>query len=162
MMISDARSLLATHHWAEAEEAFRDLQEEFPGRADVNLGLVRALLAQGVGCEALDYLKLVRDGKEMAQGELLRPLAHFLCDTSDMPDDLDDLEPLEAQYRQAGRLLTRSNFEAALDGLIDVLRQDKRYRKGEAKEVMLGLFELLGENNTLTQQYRSELASVLF
>lgn len=160
--ISDARSLLATHHWAEAENAFRDLQEEFPGRADVNLGLVQALLAQGEGSEALDLLQLVRDGQEVRQAELLRPLARYLYDTASLLDDLDDLDPMEAQYRQAGRLLMHGNFEAALDGLIEVLRQDKRYRKGEAKEVMLGLFELLGENNTLTGQYRSELASVLF
>ncbi len=49
-----------------------------------------------------------------------------------------------------------------MDGLLDVLRQDKRYRKGEAKDVLLALFELLGDEDPLTRTYRSELASVLF
>ncbi len=162
MAINEAKSLLATHHWADAEAAFRELQDERPGRADINLGLARALLAQGDGSEAVGYLKRVRDGKELAQAELLRPLAQFLSDTANASNDPDDLEPLLVQYYQAGRLLRRGNFEAGMDGLIDVLRQDKRYRQGEAKEVLLGLFELLGDSNTLTQQYRAELASVMF
>lgn len=162
LAISDAKSLLATHHWAEAEDAFRILLEQYPHRAELNLGLARALLAQGDGCEAVDLLKTVRDGKELAQAETLRPLAKFLCEVSESTTDPDEQEPLEAQYHQAGRLFIRSNHEAALDGLIDVLRQDKRHRKGEAKNVVLGIFELLGADNTLTQQYRTELASVLF
>jgi len=162
MAISDAKSLLATQHWAEAEGAFQDLYDEFPGRVEVSLGVARAMLAQGNGCEALGFLKQARDGKAHSQAELLRPLAKFLCDTADALDAFDEMEPLEVQYRQAGRLLMRDNFEAAMDGLIDVLRQDKRYRKGEPQKVLLGLFELLGDNNTLTQQYRNELAMVLF
>ena len=49
-----------------------------------------------------------------------------------------------------------------MDGLLDVLRQDKQYLKGEPKNVMLALFELLGDADPLTQTYRNELASVLF
>jgi thioredoxin-like negative regulator of GroEL len=46
--------------------------------------------------------------------------------------------------------------------LIDILRQDKHYRDGLPRKIMLGLFEILGNEDTLTQQYRQELASVLF
>ncbi|PID84672.1 MAG: hypothetical protein CSB13_12015, partial [Chloroflexi bacterium] len=36
--------------------------------------------------------------------------------------------------------------------------QDKSYRHGEAQNVMLGVFELLGESDSLTQAYRQSLA----
>jgi putative thioredoxin len=49
-----------------------------------------------------------------------------------------------------------------MDQLLEVLRQDKRYRQGEPRLVMLALFELLGEDNPLTREYRNKLASVLF
>jgi putative thioredoxin len=49
-----------------------------------------------------------------------------------------------------------------MDGLLDILRQDKRYRNGQIRKVLIGLFELLGEQNPMTGQYRKELASVLF
>ncbi len=160
--LDDAKSLLATHHWSEAELAYGDLIQTFPHRADVNLGLASALIAQGDGCEALIYLQTIRDGKELAQAEQMMPLAKFLCRIAKDTTNPEDLEPLEAQYQQAGRLLMRGNFEAGMDGLIDVLRQNKRYRKEEPKKVLLGIFALLGDNNTLTQQYRTELASVMF
>jgi thioredoxin-like negative regulator of GroEL len=49
-----------------------------------------------------------------------------------------------------------------MDGLLETLRRDKRYRKGEPRLVMLGIFELLGEDDPRTLEYRRELASVLF
>ena len=49
-----------------------------------------------------------------------------------------------------------------MDGLLDLLRQDKNYRRGEPKAVLLGLFELLGDDDAMTREYRDELASILF
>jgi len=49
-----------------------------------------------------------------------------------------------------------------LDGLLDILKQNKKYRNGLAQKVILALFELLGEDNELTRSYRAELASILF
>jgi len=49
-----------------------------------------------------------------------------------------------------------------MDGLLDILRQEKRYRNGEPRRVMLGIFEILGDDNPVTITYRNELASVLF
>jgi putative thioredoxin len=69
---------------------------------------------------------------------------------------------LQAGLYQAGRLIVRGNLPAAMDGLIDILRQDKRYRAGLPKNVLLALFALLGDDDPLTRQYRDELASVLF
>ena len=69
---------------------------------------------------------------------------------------------IEAQYRQAARILRRGNFAGALDGLLEVLRQEKGYRDGQAKAVVLGIFALLGDEDPLTQRYRPQLAMVLF
>jgi putative thioredoxin len=49
-----------------------------------------------------------------------------------------------------------------MDGMIDILRQNKHYRNDEVRKVLLGLFEVLGGNHPLSQQYRRELAMVLF
>ncbi|MCZ7672809.1 MAG: tetratricopeptide repeat protein [Chloroflexi bacterium] len=90
------------------------------------------------------------------------PLAEFLCKIDTAWDDADDVTPLEAQYRQAAHLLKRGKYAPGLDGLIDILRQDKRFDKGRAKSIVLALFELLGNEDDLTQQYRKELGTVLF
>lgn len=156
-----ANSLLATRHWSEAEEAFRDLLLDFPNYPSAQLNLAKALLAQAQGCEAQDLLNDILHSPLMINVERLLPLARFLCRSEESTDDFD-VEPIEAQYRRAAHLLQQKNFEAAMDGLLDVLRQDKRYKNGEPKDVMLALFELLGDQDPLTQSYRSELASILF
>ena len=74
----------------------------------------------------------------------------------------DESGSLAAQYRHAAHLIQRGNFSAALDGLMEILRQDKHYADGEAKAAVLGLFALLGQNDELTRQYRSQLAMILF
>ena len=158
--LNDAQSLLATRHWVKAEQAFRDLLQEHPNRPDVALNLARALLAQGEGCEARDFLKGMKDGPELAQAEKLLPLANYLCAVAEDIADDEELPSFEVQYRQAARLISRGNLAAAMDGLLDLLRQDKNY--GQARQVMLGLFALLGDDDDLTQAYRTELATVLF
>ncbi|MFZ1399634.1 MAG: thioredoxin [Candidatus Promineifilaceae bacterium] len=158
--LDDAESLLATRHWAKAEQMLRDLLEEHTYRPDVALNLAKALLAQGEGCEARDFLKTVKDGQELIEAEKLLPLANYLCLIAEDLTDEAELPGLEVQYRQGARLISRGNLEAAMDGLLDVLRQNKRY--GQARQVMLALFALLGDDDDLTQTYRTELATVLF
>lgn len=157
----EANSMLATRHWPEAEDAFRELLDSSPQHNGAKLGLARALLAQGLGCEAQELLKVIRQGPELVQVDRLLPLAIYLCNLESDFDELD-VEPIEAQYRQAGRLLQRGNVEAAMDGYLDILRQDKQFRGGEPKNVLLGLFELLGDDDPLTGSYRRELAMILF
>jgi putative thioredoxin len=157
----EASSLLATRHWIDAETAFRSLLESYPQYNNAKLGLARTLLAQGMGCEAQDLLKEVHDGPKMVQADRLLPLAQYLC-TIDMESADPDVDPLDAQYLRAGRLLQRGNIEAAMDGMLDILREDKQFRKGQPRKLMLGIFELLGDDDPLTQDYRRELAMILF
>jgi putative thioredoxin len=156
-----ANSLLATRHWREAEEAYRDLLLEYPNYPGASLNLAKSLLAQAQGCEAQTLLEDCLKSPQMLRAERLLPLAKYLCRTESTSEEFD-IESIEAQYRHASHLLQHDNLEAAMDGLLDVLRQDKGYRKGEPKNVMLALFELLGDGDPLTQAYRSELALVLF
>ena len=72
------------------------------------------------------------------------------------------METLEAQYCQSARLLARGQHAAGMDGLLEVLRCDKKFRKGEPKLVILAMFALLGEEDPLIREYRDELASILF
>lgn len=162
LALRGANSLLATRHWEEAEQAFRDLLLDFPNYPEANINLAKSLLAQALGCEAKELLENEIHGPLMLNAERLLPLARYLCRNEDGLDDDFDIEPIEAQYRRSAHLLRQDNLEAAMDGLLDVLRQDKRYRDKEPRDVMLGLFELLGDDDPMTQSYRNELASVLF
>jgi putative thioredoxin len=93
----------------------------------------------------------------------LMPMVKFLMLVEGREsDDHLEMTPIEAEYRQSARLLASGKPAPALDGLLDVLRQNKEYKQGKAKEVLLSIFEFLGNADPLTGAYRRELASLLY
>jgi len=159
--VEKAASLLATRHWPEAEAAFRAVLDREESDSRAALGLTHALLMQGRGIEALEILDHFPPGQEWAAAERLKPLASLLASV-DRGETEESGDPLTAQLYRAIRLVARGNLPAAMDGLLDILRQNKTYRKGLPKDLLLALFALLGEGDPLTREYREELASVLF
>lgn len=146
-----------------AEQAFLDVLDEEPELAPAMLGLSKALLLQGRGLEASEILNSITDDRLFSQVQNLKPLAGALAEIETAePLDVLAAEPLEAAYEHSLRLAARGNLEAALDGLLDILRQDKRYRDGAARKMVVALLELLDEKSELTRAYRKELAMVLF
>lgn len=160
LSLEKAVSLLGEHCWAEAEEIFRDLDSQDPDQPAVLLGLIKALLAQGKSSEANFLLKGFPASREYNAAQILSPLAEEMIkhERSELPDETD----LDAMYQNSIRLAIRGNHPAALDGLLEILRQDKRYRGEKVRLVYLAILELLGPDDPDGRQYRSELTAVLF
>ena len=144
--------LLAERKWAEAEAAYGE------GNAP-SLGLAKALVAQGKGQEAVAVLDAIENHEELAGAEALKPLARLY---STPIDDGIGREDLDALLRRSAELVTAGDYPAAMDALLEVMRGDKRYRSDTPRKVMLAIFELLGEQDPLTQAYRRKLASALY
>lgn len=159
--VNEAMSLLGTRHWKEAEAAFRDVWMKDETSAPAALGLLKALLMQGKASDAVDVLHTFPGGAEWATAQKLAPLANLMAEAELQGGDVES-DPLAPQLAQAARLISLGNLPAAMDGLLDILRQDKGYRDGLPKQVMLALFVLLGDQDPMTRQYREEMASILF
>ena len=160
LALEKAISLLTQEEWSQAERMLREFLVKSPRNPAALLGLTRSLLAQGYVEEPVSILRDFPASKEYNTAEVIKHLAKALATVQNQPSFSDD--PLEAAYLNALRLVKRGNFEAAMDGILDILRQDKRYRNDETRRVLLALFEVLGDENPLTRQYRNELALVLF
>jgi len=159
--IEEALSMLGTRHYQEAEDAFREVLDKDEANADAALGLVESLLMSGKGREALEILEHFPAGTAWANAERYKPLAELLVEAGQQEAGSDQ-DPMEASLHQSARLIERGNLEAAMDGLLGILREDKNYRGGWVKRIMLALFELLGDQDPSTRKYREEMASVLF
>jgi putative thioredoxin len=161
LLLEKAESMVRLGQWKTAEQTYRKVTAEQPANPTALLGLAKSLLMTGQAEAGLAILQRFPPSREYAAAETLRPLAEDLKRVqSGLASSGDD--PLDAAYDRALHLVLRGNLEAAMDGLLDILRQDKRYRNGAARKAMLALFELLGDENPVTHQYRNELASVLF
>jgi putative thioredoxin len=157
LQLEKANSLLDLH---QAEKLYRELFDTAADLPATLWGLSRALLMQNKHQEALSILETFPASRLYNTAQLLLPYARDLDDLSSgsLPNETE----LDAAYRTAIRLASRGNLPAALDGLLDILRQDKRFRRDRARQVILGLLELMGENDLQSRQYRAELATVLF
>jgi putative thioredoxin len=159
--LAQAQSYIVARQWEQAESAFRGILEEDDTNAGAALGLLKSLLMSGQGSVAKQLLETFPHGDEWIEAERLKPLANIMAaveGNGPYPED----DPLAAEFFQSARLIVRGNLPAAMDGLLDILRQDKRYRDGEPKDVMLAIFAILGDEDQLARDYREELASVLF
>lgn len=118
----------------------------------------RQLLRQSKGCQALTHLRNFPAGAQANSARKLLPLAQFLCDAQ--RSGIGGSSDLDILYSQAADALRRREYSGALYNLLALLHQDKNYRGGQARQVMEGVFELLGENDSLTRAYRQQMGSI--
>jgi putative thioredoxin len=124
------------------------------------LGLMKVLLLDGNSSDAQSVFRNFPASPEYNNAEKLVPLLKALEDYrgSRLPAESD----VDAAFTSSIRLASRGNTLASIDGLLEILRQDKHYRRDRARNVLLALLDLLDQNADLTRQYRAELASILF
>lgn len=131
-----------------------------PAAADdpaARLQQARDLLKQGKGCDANAVLTSFPASPQSEPAKKLQPLAAFLCDAAQ--GKLSGASDLDNTYRQAADAIRRRDYSTGMYQLLIVINQDKQSRGGEAKKVMLALFELLGETDPLTKAYRQSLVA---
>ena len=158
--IEKGQNLITLEKWAEAEAVFQQALTIKPESPAALLGLAKSLLALGHGEEAVKILDDFPASRESSSAERLLPFARTLVNYQQnaIPKEND----LDVAFANSIRLAGSGKLAAALDGLLDTLRQDKRYRNKLAQEVVLSLLEILGVDNPKTKAYRVELSSVLF
>ena len=160
LLIEKAESLLRSKSYPEVEEVCLEVLEDEPAHPKATLFLTKSLIWQGDYVEALSILNKFPPSPEFQGAEKLKPLCETLIAGSS--EDPPAREGLDAVFFRAIDLIRRGNIPAALDGLLDVLRKDKAYRKNLPQKIILGLFELLGNDHPTTIEYRPQLANILF
>lgn len=159
LTIKRGNAQLEAQKWLEAELLFREALEHAPDHPEALLGLSKALLAQGKGYEAYSILTSFPASRQYSQAEMLIPFAGELIRLADHRPG-DEPDPKEAAYWNAVRLAGRGRIAPALDGLLDLLRQDKSDQR--IRRMILSLLELLGVDHPLSREYRKEMTSILF
>ena len=85
----------------------------------------------------------------------LPPLAELLTAREANEDDL------QLQYDTAVRLIAVDQIEAALEGLLVMLKKDKSFDDELARKTMIKVFELLGKGDAMATAYRRKMFTFL-
>lgn len=163
MMVEEARTALVSGDTAGAEHILRQVLSSKPDHQDAGTSLAALLIDHGDIDGAMIVLgKLVPDaevGRLQAAARLRRTAG----------DDITELEAAaaaapesdEAQLALATALAARSEFEPALDRLLEIVRR-KGEGKDAARQAMVDIFGVLGNDHPLTATYRKLLAAALY
>ena len=166
----EARAALQAGDRETAERILRKAMEEDPANHRVVLDLAELLIDGKAFDEAESLLRhLPMDKREDEAVKQLESRLHLARSTAEGPDDetlrqriAADDNDLEARYQLATRLLARGEYEEGLELMMGVLRKDRNFADGQARQAILDAFELLGNSGDLVSRYRRQLATVLY
>jgi putative thioredoxin len=152
-----------------AEEFYRAALAEKETHFTAMLGLGRTLLKQGKLDEGGQLLQQVPAGvAERTVADALLAQLEFRREAAGYPEaDLQaniaaDPNDVASRYRLASLLAVEERYTEALDGFLEVVRRNRKYKDDGARKAMLALFTIMGEDDPMTKTYRQKLANVLF
>ena len=168
--IDQARQRLADEDYGVAAEIFRQVVQHAPDNADARAGLARALAAQGETDQAEEILSGIPEDQA---GHPDAAAARAAVDLARQSESVGDLAALEAAAAAAPRepqvlfdlaigLFAAGRRSEAIDHLIEVLRIDRNWQDGAAREQLIQFFDVMGPTDEETVAGRRKMSSVLF
>jgi putative thioredoxin len=133
----------------QAAESHRATLANDPDNVPARAGLARLALDKGNPSEAVDYLTPVAHAPEVAE-----PLARARLGM--------ESEDAESPLANAAAQALNGAPEAALTTLLDTVRGTSGDERDHARQLMLDVFRVLGDENPLTAKYRRSLSAALF
>jgi len=162
-LVDEARDAVLAGDGETAERLFRGALLEDPAHVDAGTGLAALLIAAGDTEEALIVLGRLTPTPEV---ERMQAAARLSASRDDDVAELEALLESDAtddgvRLALARSLAARSEFEPALDHLLAIVRE-KGDRRDDARQAMLDIFGVLGNEHPLTATYRRLLTNALF
>ncbi|MFN8483919.1 MAG: thioredoxin [Anaerolineae bacterium] len=170
-VLADAGDALErTEQWEAAAGQYRAALEKKGDLAQALVGLGRVLLAQGQADEAVAALQqavddptygaaaaaLLAEANVVSQAQAAGSVEEARAKLAAEPKSVG------AQYNLAMALAADGEYREALELLLGIVRRDRRWNDDAARRAMLSLFDLMGEDNPLTREYRNKLSQALF
>ena len=158
--IDRAKMLILEGKREEAEEIYKQLLEKYPQNKALAIDVAKFFINEGKINEAIKILDTIPEYQKeyYIQAQALKELAKLkdACDNLQVESELDEL------YKKASCYTVDGNYEEALKLFLEILKKDKTYKDEAARKAMITIFNILGERDPLTKEYRKKLAMVLY
>lgn len=130
-----ARLLVLLGRTDDAEQALQALSNETKNSNDAN----------GIRAQ-LEFTRLTKNARPPEQ--LLKAIDANAKDSA-------------ARFELAAHLVLDQQYETALEHLLEIVRNDRKFKDDAARKTMLSIFELLGGKGEVVAQYRRKLSMAL-
>lgn len=149
-LVADASRAERQGRTDEAERLYRQALTQQPDHRDAALGLGGLLAMKGDAATAREILSSLRPDPEAERLLAAIEVSEWASPNGD--------SPLAAAERAAAE----GRFQEALEVFLAAVRNGSDEDKERAREAMLKVFSVLGEEDPLTTEYRRKLAAALF
>jgi len=149
---------------------YGEAQQQSPENERAIAGMIRAAVAAGENDTARDMIEGLPEAWKM-KGTIAAAISAFqLEEETEESGDLIELQqkveanPVDHQARfdLALAFYAAKRNEAAIDELLEIIRRNKDWNDGAAREQLIKIFDALGPTHELTTSGRRRLSSVLF
>lgn len=156
--LESIQQLIAAGNVQEAKAQLTQLREHHPDNQALIIATASFLIEQDDLGEAERVLAPIYEGMEaFPQAEALRNLIYLKLDSTK-----PYTHPLDEPFFKAVKATLGADYETALQGFLSLISQDRKYRDDGARKAVLMVFDLLGDENPLTKEYRKKLTSALY
>ena len=167
-LIAMGEQILSEGDAPRAANVFRQVREMAPDNPEVIGGLARALIAAGEAAEARDLLddvpEEVAKKPEIARARAALEVASApAVDTAPLEGRLAaNPNDHEARFELASAKMAAGERDAAADALLDLIRRDREWNDGAARQKFLQLLAAQGLEDQWSSAQRRRLSAVLF
>ena len=168
-LIAMGEQVLAEGDAPRAANIFRQVREMTPDNAEVIGGLARALIAAGETDEARQMLDALAEDlakkPEIARARAALEVASAApaADTAALEARLAaDADDHEARFELASAKMAAGDRDSAADALLEIVRRDREWNDGAARQRFLQLLEAQGLEDPWSSAQRRRLSALLF
>ncbi len=166
-----ANGALKSNDYGAASALFNQVLHHEAGNPDAIAGLARCYLAAGERERARELLGGV--GEEHASHPGIGSARSALALADQAGEKAGDVAGLErrvganaadheARHALATALYAAGDYEGAIEHLLEIVRRNRDWNDGAARQQLLTVFEALGPTHPLTAASRRKLSSLLF
>jgi len=148
----------------QTKRLFGELIQTHPEDRRLILAAAQFLVSQNSLESAEKLLSIIQESEkpyfQMAQA--VRGLIQFTRELATLPDLDSEAGSLDWQYAQAVRATLAEDYEIALQSFLAIVGRDRKYRQDGARKAMITVFDLLGDDDSLTKDYRKKLMQTMY
>jgi len=165
-----AEALMAEGKDAQAEKLLRAALKEAPEHGHATLLLAALLLKRGDIETATALAESIAEGNpyhSKAQDLLARIGFVQVCRkcggrSASAIRLAANENDVEARYQLACCMAADGDYDQALENFLECVRRDRNHNDGAARKAMITLFNSLGRDNPLVEEFRTRLSRMLF
>ena len=168
--LEQAEQMLEQGQAGDAAQVFAAVQQEEPENARATAGLARALLAMG---ETAAARKTLDDAPAAIANDPAITAARSALDLADAAEEAGEVgelrakveaDPadLQARYDLAIALVANHDHAGAVDELLEIVRRDRDWNDGAAKEQLFKIFDSLGPKDPVARSGRRRFSAIMF